>query len=631
MLNIVLVHIGDTIPDYLYDCIYQCLLINQNSCKIYVIINDDCIYDFNSQLSNMNIDLFFDSTNDPRTSISTIPISILDKQLSNITHWSEYTNTIHRFDHQREFRNGFWIHTTSRFFYIEALMTLYNISSVFHIENDIMMYQSFVDIHSQLPRSQICMVQDSPNRVIPSILFFPTSNSITELNCFITTETSNSNYLKNDMELLGSFDNKYTFPIFPSQSTFLYDGAAIGQYLGGIDVRNLCNTNSPESIEMLNFVNPSIGFINETSDFKPNLFKYDYIDYKLPNVIVHLKKPVCITNEPNVYTNIANLHIHSKQLYQFSSVFNIKFSDIITGDRIVSLCDFVISTNDIYNYHKNIDKYAKDIINIKDWDNVNVDLLNIFFNEFCSKHNTATIKLFVYTHILSQFQQKILKYLDPLISFVLYTHNSDHSFNDSFQDLLQDDKIKHVYAQNIDYSFESTKLTLLPIGIANSMWEHGDLQPLYSIMKSNFKKPKQKDLYVNINPNTFDYRNTLLNTILKTKCWEISEPKPYIEYLKDLSLHRFSLCIRGNGIDTHRFWESLYLGVIPVVVDNSKTNICNFLKYVKKQDIPCIVIKDEDDYKICKNKFDDTLYKKVLKFTSKSLYNINSLKLKTYA
>jgi len=36
-------------------------------------------------------------------------------------------------------------------------------------------------------------------------------------------------------------------------------------------------------------------------------------------------------------------------------------------------------------------------------------------------------------------------------------------------------------------------------------------------------------------------------------------------YLAALSAHQFSACPRGNGIDTHRVWESLYLGVVPIV------------------------------------------------------------------
>jgi hypothetical protein len=38
----------------------------------------------------------------------------------------------------------------------------------------------------------------------------------------------------------------------------------------------------------------------------------------------------------------------------------------------------------------------------------------------------------------------------------------------------------------------------------------------------------------------------------------------YIHHLMRKSM--FVACPRGNGLDTHRFWESLYLGAIPIVV-----------------------------------------------------------------
>ena len=32
--------------------------------------------------------------------------------------------------------------------------------------------------------------------------------------------------------------------------------------------------------------------------------------------------------------------------------------------------------------------------------------------------------------------------------------------------------------------------------------------------------------------------------------------------------HKFVICPEGNGIDTHRIWECLYMGTIPIVEDN---------------------------------------------------------------
>jgi hypothetical protein len=38
-----------------------------------------------------------------------------------------------------------------------------------------------------------------------------------------------------------------------------------------------------------------------------------------------------------------------------------------------------------------------------------------------------------------------------------------------------------------------------------------------------------------------------------------------VAFLRDIRRHDFVLCPRGNGCDTHRLWETLYMGSIPVV------------------------------------------------------------------
>jgi hypothetical protein len=42
-------------------------------------------------------------------------------------------------------------------------------------------------------------------------------------------------------------------------------------------------------------------------------------------------------------------------------------------------------------------------------------------------------------------------------------------------------------------------------------------------------------------------------------------PQGRTQFLASLRQHDFVLCPRGNGIDTHRLWETLYMGGIPVV------------------------------------------------------------------
>jgi hypothetical protein len=47
----------------------------------------------------------------------------------------------------------------------------------------------------------------------------------------------------------------------------------------------------------------------------------------------------------------------------------------------------------------------------------------------------------------------------------------------------------------------------------------------------------------------------------------MSPKKPYIDYLREIGQSIFTICPMGNGVDSHRVWESLYLGSIPIVAD----------------------------------------------------------------
>ena len=37
------------------------------------------------------------------------------------------------------------------------------------------------------------------------------------------------------------------------------------------------------------------------------------------------------------------------------------------------------------------------------------------------------------------------------------------------------------------------------------------------------------------------------------------------QYVYNLSKYAFCVCPRGNGIDTHRIWEALHMGCVPIV------------------------------------------------------------------
>ena len=609
-------------------------------------MDDSVINDFKNKLLEFDFNLYTKDNFYYNNLLQVIPLSILENNYDE--KFEEYKTAItNKYQNLSEFRDGFWISTTSRFYYISQLMQLFKLSNVFHIENDIMMYESFNNLYKYIQQefdlkeiNEICMIKDSPNRVIPSLLFFPNIYSISKLIYFMTNTFKNSKNFVNDMNLLGTFSDQINLPIditHDSKTNIIFDGAALGQYLGGVDFKNIPNS----SDLLVQFNNPTKGFINETSIIKPN--KFTFINRKVifDHINIPITIPLCTNPKINdiynkiVLNRIANLHIHSKQLNEFSSINNLIFKEIITGDRIISLCDFVLLTKDIYDFHQNINNYAKDVIIIKDFKNINIDLLNSHFKSFCNKQNTKQIKLFIYTHILDLFVKYILNNLDSSIQYILYIHNSDHSFNDKYKELVDSNIITKIYAQNIDYSLCNTKLNLLPIGIANSMWKHGDLVELYSTIKKTYRNKKKKNIYVNINPSTYSYRKDLLDKIKELNSFNLAVSKPYNEYLLELASHRFCLCIRGNGIDTHRFWESLYLGVIPVIINNETTKCQNWINYLKVLEIPFYEINQNDIHKMfiqyTDNFFTESLYYKIIQNSNSSIYNLSSLKLSNYS
>ena len=101
----------------------------------------------------------------------------------------------------------------------------------------------------------------------------------------------------------------------------------------------------------------------------------------------------------------------------------------------------------------------------------------------------------------------------------------------------------------------------LPVGVTNAwMWQYG--------RASLFQNTKIKSKLVLSGPYgpTHNSRNTLnssLEPLSFVDCFdERLSPNKYSQLA---SQYAFTLSPRGNGIDTHRFWESLYRGSIPIV------------------------------------------------------------------
>jgi len=270
MPTLVLVHIGEHFPEYINDCISQLQKISEIS--VHVLISHSHIAKIKG-----NVKIF---------SLEEIQ---LGKQRKDFEARSKLDSA---------FRGGFWKFAMMRFFYIYDHMVSQELSDVFHIENDNLIFVDFLQMLEQFREKSMWCIMDSKTRCIPSFLYFKDTQIVSRLIDTCIQQSSNN---INDMLALGKFRNdtiadvgnlpiieSYAEPIDPMfyqaapKFKYLFDGAAVGQYIGGVD-SGLRDTR---------------GFINETCEFKCNKVTIEWRD----------EKP-WLNGMP-----LVNLHIHSKDL-----------------------------------------------------------------------------------------------------------------------------------------------------------------------------------------------------------------------------------------------------------------------------------------------------------------------------
>jgi hypothetical protein len=265
--------------------------------------------------------------------------------------------------------------------------------------------------------------------------------------------------------------------------------------------------------------------------------------------------------------------------------------NIITGEKMQQLCDIYIGYSDDFNFNplisSQIDKHL--IIN-----NINTHFNNPYF-------------IFCYSHRIDELSTKIQFFNND---FILFTHNSDFDVRNTpyVKHILNCPKLKKWYSQNL--CFEHEKINLIPIGIANSQWAHGNLPFFKNIILEDYFKTKNVYFNFNINTNR-NKRQPAYNSLNNKLEWlRTIEPDENLLRLRD---YKFCICPDGNGIDTHRLWEALYLKTVPIMLQSVFTKILN------NYNVPIVILNSWDDFDESKlnyqeyvHKFDDAIFKKLI-------------------
>jgi hypothetical protein len=501
----------------------------------------------------------------------------------------------------KNFREGFWYQASNRFMVLADYMAHAKISNVIHIENDYVLYFDPTDKLEQFREFADFAVPIDRVRAIPGIVWFKNPHVAKKLAQFISSHSD-----QDDMASVGQFClstsevHSKPLPTIPEgyakekgldQSRYcqgiqlfggIFDAAAIGQYIGGIHWLN-----NPENTTF---------FINESSDINLGDFYFSW------GVRAQIKSPYLTSQKER--SNVLGLHAHSKNL-EGVSPFNHGVpsdeSQLITGEGFQDICELTIGTSEITKYQGRETIQSKILIEI-DIDSNNrlvppsPDLVKL---ASCAK------TIFTYTHLVPFFNY----YIAPRINspFTLVTHNSDYPVTIRDFHLLNHPHLKSWYAQNVN--FQHNKLRGLPIGLQNKRW---GIEKKNELLSATRRIQKTKLLYVNFSPRTHPSREEAFVVAKGLKEVTIESDIPYKDYLQNLGEHKFCLCPRGNGIDTHRFWEAQYLDCIPVILWQDWT--------ASYSGLPVLILQSWDELRT-------TNFEKMYIFLTSKYYDRSSLNL----
>lgn len=229
---------------------------------------------------------------------------------------------------------------------------------------------------------------------------------------------------------------------------------------------------------------------------------------------------------------------------------------VLSGENFQVECDVMIGAPRCFEYNPYIKKFfSSKCYNLSATNQLPADTRIIFMYSYCLN-----------------FKNTIVPQLAHLKKpFVILFHNSDRNFRKEDLCLFSSlPLLVRVYAQNMNVVHE--KVSVLPIGVANRMWQHGNISFWTNIEDSfaTFHTPKTNMVYFGFNTTTNKKKREECFNSIRKKYSElpVMNKLPFKAYVERLSLHKFCICPEGNGLDTHRFWESLYVRTVPICLKN---------------------------------------------------------------
>lgn len=497
-----------------------------------------------------------------------------------------------------KFRGGLWVKSLERFFILHQFAQKYSVSRIFHAELDQVLFNLDVlkTALDSLPQIGLFVPFHSEQAAVASVFYCNSPGSLKSLLDYATFGPPFLNEMvlisewarlnSSECHRLPTLANELKKPwdstlqpmdLIPSaQIHGIVDAAQLGQWIGGIDPRNV----DFRSIPATKFVDAPSPTLLSREELRSIQFQYDETS---KNLNCQLGK-----NEIRIY----NLHLHSKVHRHLISKQNNLMNIInrsnepktyrIPGTRRIQITYFFGQT-----MRKMFQNPAALIVKIKSetkfklgwrkssypfisgdsfrkianhvWENENkeINLLDL----------TDGDVIFCETELLKELEESVLGKLNNRI--VLILGNSDHSNGPSIESIMKFKCITYVFAQNLEKHIEGVEV--LPIGLENA-WRsnHGRVRKFKSGM--NLDSPRISRIMWSFNVgNNVASRLSAKNFLTNSKVADFMGDLSAKRHRNALKRYKFVAAPPGNGLDTHRMWEAIYMGCIPIVIRTHMT------------------------------------------------------------
>ena len=312
-----------------------------------------------------------------------------------------------------------------------------------------------------------------------------------------------------------------------------------------------------------------------------------------------------------------------EKLFQVFKTKHGHYFEFISVDTWYLMSDLVIDAK--YRRGNNFYKYTDEIKKLKTKKNPII----------CVK----TDLLYDYIDVLSEIEFQYVLITCSNDDHCLPTSNNWNIMNDEEVKIAETNKMKFekfLSSPNIlkwflkNPSISHPKMQLLPISLKsqwkttrwlgedqtenNRIFKKYCLQPEKNLRNSDHKKYLLYFNYANTTTNPFFFKHKgqriLCKNILISKNFKWIEPKPFEEYISNMHMYKFCVCCNGRGIDTHRVYEAIHCGTIPIVIKSHFDNFYN--------DLPVLIV---DSWENINEVF---LEKKYLEMKDK-IYNFDKL------